>query len=54
MKITGRCGSEAELIKTILEQTLQIHLLEKEIKKLEFITSVQKAQLAKNRKERYA
>jgi hypothetical protein len=45
MKIKGRFGSEAELISTILEQSLQIHLLEAEVEKLKFLNQAQKAKL---------
>jgi hypothetical protein len=47
MKITERFGSEAELISTILEQSLQIHLLESELEKLKFFNEAQKAKLKK-------
>jgi|WetSurMetagenome_2_1015567.scaffolds.fasta_scaffold12206_2 hypothetical protein len=51
MKIKGRFGSEAELISTILEQSLQIHLLESELEKLKFFNEAQKAKLKKAKEE---
>jgi hypothetical protein len=51
LKITGRFGSEAELVKTLLEQSSQLHVLEEENKKLEFLASVYEARLAKIKKE---
>jgi hypothetical protein len=50
MKISGRFGSEAELISTILEQSLQIHLLESELEKLKFFNEAQKAKLKKGKR----
>jgi hypothetical protein len=52
LKIKGRFGSEAELISTILEQSLQIHLLESELEKLKFFNEAQKAKLKKAKEER--
>jgi hypothetical protein len=39
--------SESKLIETVLSQSLEIHLLQKEIDKLQFLCQAQKAKMKK-------